>query len=71
MFEPKATAPHLDSTIRVVLTAGRSLPVFPLTTDVVSPARLVRSVPDVDSCVAARYCTLRSFRHPCQAIGFL
>ncbi|MEH2566319.1 hypothetical protein V1289_005946 [Bradyrhizobium sp. AZCC 2289] len=29
MFEPKATAPHLDSTIRDVLTVHRPLPVFP------------------------------------------
>jgi hypothetical protein len=29
MFEPKATAPHLDSTNRVALTACHSLPVYP------------------------------------------
>jgi hypothetical protein len=29
MFEPKATAPHLDSTKRASLSISRSLPVFP------------------------------------------
>ena len=29
MFEPKATAPHLDSTNRVILAVGRPVPVFP------------------------------------------
>jgi hypothetical protein len=29
MFDPKATASHLDSTIRVTLAVGPSFPVFP------------------------------------------
>jgi hypothetical protein len=45
MFEPKATAPHLDSTNRVTLTAPRSLPIYPQSTDIVRSAQLVRLVP--------------------------
>ena len=33
MFEPKVTASHLDSTIRVALIVAEALPVFPPTPD--------------------------------------
>jgi len=52
MFEPKATAPHLDSTISVDLIAPRRCPIYPLTTDIRANARFRRHGPE-----AAIHCT--------------
>src|SRR5467141_3300954 len=45
---PNATAPHLDSTNRVVLTMRRSLPFYPLKADITQYSRHVSKVPTGD-----------------------
>ncbi len=42
MFEPTATAPHLDSTNRVVLAACQRLPVYPNKPAISEPVRTSR-----------------------------
>jgi hypothetical protein len=54
MFEPKATAPHLDSTNRVILTVRRSLPVFTRKPDILGISRCVSNVPEVTKPQAGR-----------------